>query len=128
MADDPAMIGEGAPSMINGAATAVVSEVKDPENLGRVQVDLSAHGGAKEWARVVGPNVTIQFGIGDEVLVAFENGDVRSPFVIGNEWDGTDSPPESAGAQTVPTGDILGTPNPKTRDCAAMGVLRRRHP
>jgi uncharacterized protein involved in type VI secretion and phage assembly len=83
--------------MINGVATAVVSEVKDPENLGRVQIDLSAHGGAKEWARVVSPltgrNVTIQFAIGDEVLVAFENDDARRPLVIGNVWDGTDSPP-----------------------------------
>src|SRR4029077_13529213 len=34
----------------------VVSEVKDPANLGRVQIHLSAHaGGAKEWARVVTP-------------------------------------------------------------------------
>jgi hypothetical protein len=40
--------------MINGVATAVVSEVKDPANLGRVQIHLSAHaGGAKEWARIV---------------------------------------------------------------------------
>jgi hypothetical protein len=55
--------------MINGVVTAVVSEVKDPENLGRVQIQLSAHaGGAKEWARVVSPligrNLTIRFGIG----------------------------------------------------------------
>jgi uncharacterized protein involved in type VI secretion and phage assembly len=108
--------------MINGVATAVVSEVKDPENLGRVQIHLSAHaGGAKEWARVVTPligrNLTIQFEIGDEVLVVFENGDARRPFVIGNVWDGTDSPPESEGAQTVqlPTGATLRPTKPAPR-------------
>jgi uncharacterized protein involved in type VI secretion and phage assembly len=56
---------------------------KDPANLGRVQIHLSARaGGAKEWARVVSALIgrtptAIQLGIGDEVLVAFENGDVR---------------------------------------------------
>jgi hypothetical protein len=101
--------------MINGVATAVISEVKDPANLGRVQIHLSAHaGGAKGWARVVSPLINrtptaIQFGVGDEVLVAFENGDVRRPFVIGNVWHGAKSPPESAGVQTVqlPTGATL---------------------
>ena len=31
----------------------------------------------------------------DEVLVAFEHGDMRMPFVIGALWNGHDSPPES---------------------------------
>ena len=122
--------------MINGVVTAVVSEVKDPENLGRVQIQLSAHaGGAKEWARVVSPligrNLTIRFGIGDEVLVAFENADVKRPFVIGNVWDGADSPPESAGAQTVqlPTGARLHPiveADDASTDCAMTTDLQRQ--
>jgi hypothetical protein len=31
--------------MVNGVATAVVSEVKDPANLGRVQIHLSPRAG-----------------------------------------------------------------------------------
>jgi uncharacterized protein involved in type VI secretion and phage assembly len=31
----------------------------------------------------------------DEVLVAFENGDPRRPFVLGGLWNGKDAPPES---------------------------------
>jgi uncharacterized protein involved in type VI secretion and phage assembly len=31
----------------------------------------------------------------DEVLVAFEAGDTRRPFVVGALWNGTDTPPES---------------------------------
>jgi hypothetical protein len=123
--------------MINGVATAVVSEVKDPANRGRVQIHLSAHaGGAREWARVVSPPVGrtrtgLQLGIGDEVLVAFENGDTGRPFVIGNVWNGTDSPPESAGAPTVqlPTGAtlhaILGADDAST-NCAATADLERQ--
>ena len=123
--------------MVNGVATAVVSEVKDPANLGRVQIHLSARaGGAKEWARVVSPLIgrtptAIQLGIGDEVLVAFENGDVRRPFVIGNVWNGADSPPESAGAQTVqlPTGATLHPiveADDFSTDCAMTADLQRQ--
>jgi hypothetical protein len=123
--------------MINGVATAVVSEVKDPANLGRVQIHLSPPaGGAKEWARVVSPLIgrtltTIQLGIGDEVLVAFENGDVRRPFVIGNVWNSADSPPESAGTQTVqlPTGGTLHPiveADDASTDCAMIADLQRQ--
>jgi uncharacterized protein involved in type VI secretion and phage assembly len=31
----------------------------------------------------------------DEVVVAFEGGDPRRPFVLGGLWNGSDSPPES---------------------------------
>jgi len=99
---------------LNGVATAVVTEAKDPADLGRVQILLPADaGGAKEWARVVGPFgrplPAIPLEIGDEVVVAFESGDVRRPIVLGSLWNGADSPPDSAGAQTVklPTGATL---------------------
>ncbi len=31
--------------------------------------------------------------VNDEVLVAFEHGDVRSPYVVGGLWNGQDAPP-----------------------------------
>ena len=33
--------------------------------------------------------------VGDEVLVAFQGGDPRRPFVLGSVWNGADPPPES---------------------------------
>ena len=98
----------------NGVASAVVAEVKDPAGLGRIQIQLSADaGGAKAWARVVSPLgrslIAISLDVGDEVMVAFESGDITRPIVLGNLWNGADSPPESADAQKVqlPTGATL---------------------
>ena len=98
----------------NGVATAVVSEIKDPAGLGRIRIQLPVHAGdGKEWARVVSPLglslTAIGFDVGDEVVVAFESGDVARPIVLGHLWNGADAPPESADAQTVqlPTGATL---------------------
>ena len=54
------------------------------------------------WARVAtmmaGRNRGTLFvpDVGDEVLVAFERGDLRLPYVIGALWNGKDKPPVSS--------------------------------
>ncbi len=51
------------------------------------------------WARIATPMAGNGRGFwclpepGDEVLVAFEHGDVRRPYVIGSLWNGVDLPP-----------------------------------
>ena len=120
----------------NGVASAVVSEVKDPAGLGRIQIQLPADaGGAKAWARVVSPLgrslTALPLDIGDEVVVAFESGDITRPIVLGNLWNGADSPPESADAQKVqlPTGatlhPIVDAGNAST-GCAMTADLQRQ--
>ena len=51
------------------------------------------------WARVVSLGAANQRGfdclpeINDEVLIAFEHGDIHRPYVLGGVWNGKDAPP-----------------------------------
>ncbi|HEX6096519.1 MAG TPA: phage baseplate assembly protein V [Thermoanaerobaculia bacterium] len=89
-----------------GVYPAVVTDNSDPESLGRVKVMLpwapdTAGDKYDTWARIAtlmaGNNRGTWFipDTGDEVLVAFEGGDPRRPFVLGALWNGQDKPPES---------------------------------
>src|SRR5262245_44552596 len=89
-----------------GVYPALVSDIKDPDGLGRVKIKLpwapdTGSGVYELWARMA----TMMAGNGrgswfipdvdDEVLVAFEAGDPRRPYVVGTLWNGTDTPPET---------------------------------
>jgi uncharacterized protein involved in type VI secretion and phage assembly len=90
-----------------GVAPAIVTDISDPDGQGRVKLRLpwSPDGGGGQgyeaWARITtlfaGNNRGSWFipDVGDEVLVAFEHGDPRRPYVLGGLWNGRDSPPES---------------------------------
>lgn len=92
-----------------GVFTALVTDIRDPENLGRVRIVLpwmpdTNSARYEVWARLAtmmaGDNRGSWFvpEVNDEVLVAFENGDARRPFVIGALWNGKDKPPASMDA------------------------------
>lgn len=87
---------------------AEVVDVKDPDNLARVQVKLYNFDGVDDqdgplWARVAVPFAGSERGafmlpdVGDEVLVSFINGDWRFPVVVGGLWNGNDRAPETLG-------------------------------
>ncbi|WP_213982411.1 phage baseplate assembly protein V [Sphingomonas sp. dw_22] len=90
-----------------GVAPATVSDLQDPDGQGRVKVRLpwSPDGGGGQgyeaWARMAtlfaGDNRGSWFlpDVDDEVLVAFEHGDPRRPYVLGGLWNGRDAPPQS---------------------------------
>jgi uncharacterized protein involved in type VI secretion and phage assembly len=86
--------------MINGVAVGVVVSTKDPENLRRIRIDIPARAGTSLWARVVKPVVAnaeyFAPEIGDQVLVAFENGDPNRPFVLGGLWSAPANAPTDA--------------------------------
>jgi len=100
-----------------GVYTALVTDVVDPDGQGRVRVRLpwspdSEGSDYQAWARLAtlmaGDNRGSWFipDTGDEVLVAFEAGDPRRPYVVGALWNGRDAPPESmdeAGRNDVKT-------------------------
>ena len=89
-----------------GVFPAIVVDIKDPDGQGRVKITLpwspDTNGSRYEvWARLAtmmaGNNRGSWFipDTNDEVLVAFEGGDPRRPYVIGALWNGSDSPPET---------------------------------
>ena len=91
----------GAP--IYGVVIATVTGTDDPQNQGRVKLSFPwlSQDYQSDWARLVAPGAGQERGIAfvpeinDEVLVAFERGDVRSPFVLGGLWSGMFAPPQA---------------------------------
>lgn len=92
-----------------GVYPALVRDVQDPDNQGRVQIELPIVNaddgpGALAWARLAtmmaggGRGTWFIPEVGDEVLVAFVGGDPRRPVVIGALWNGSDIPPETMDA------------------------------
>lgn len=85
---------------INGVVVAIVTDNNDPNNTGRVKLKFPwlDDNYESDWARLAqlgaGPNSGALFipEVNDEVLVAFEHGDVRRPFVIGSLYNGVDTP------------------------------------
>lgn len=84
-----------------GVTVGRVINLLDPLTLGRVQVQLPMIDDVElsPWARVAVPMAGITHGhyfipnVGDQVLVAFENGELQAPYVIGSLWNATAPPP-----------------------------------
>ncbi|HEX8174260.1 MAG TPA: phage baseplate assembly protein V [Pyrinomonadaceae bacterium] len=86
---------------IFGVVVGVVTNIQDPEKLGRVKVRFPwlSEEDESNWARIAVLMAGKERGtfflpeVEDEVLVAFELGDVRFPYVLGALWNGVDVPP-----------------------------------
>jgi uncharacterized protein involved in type VI secretion and phage assembly len=84
-----------------GIVIGLVSDVADPEKVGRVKVTFPwlSEDYVSGWARTVQAGAGKDRGwqvlpeVGDEVLVAFEQGDFRRPTVIGGLYNGVDTMP-----------------------------------
>jgi uncharacterized protein involved in type VI secretion and phage assembly len=94
------------PVWANQVYLAEVRDIKDPDNLARVQVRVHAANGvadqdAEIWARLLcvgaGDNRGLYWvpDVGDLVVVSFLQGDARLPVVMGSLWNGNASAPES---------------------------------
>ena len=85
---------------ISGVVVAVVTNNDDPQKLGRVRLKFPwlSDDYESDWARMLqagaGPDSGACFlpEVNDEVLAAFEFGDVRRPVVIGGLHNGRDKP------------------------------------
>jgi uncharacterized protein involved in type VI secretion and phage assembly len=89
-----------------GVYIGLVTDVQDPDGIGRVRIRLpwttDPDGDLFEaWARVATMMAGANRGTwfipepDDEVLIAFQGGDVRHPIVVGAMWNGSDTPPQS---------------------------------
>lgn len=97
-----------------GVEPARVVAVDDPEALGRIKVTfpwLAENREADAWARVslpIGGGSTGFWAlpeVDDEVLVAFESGDLNRPVVIGSLWNGSDRPPDGRRSDSLTSAD-----------------------
>ena len=87
----------------------IVTNNRDPQNMGRVKVKFPTLPGNEEstWARIVSPMAGDGRGfqfipeVNDEVVVAFEHDDVNRPFVLGALWNGKDKMPESGAVNST---------------------------
>jgi len=88
--------------IVPGVVPAIVSNLKDPEQLGRVKVTFPwlAQESESDWVRVLsfyaGSDRGVCFPpeVGDEVLVVFQKGNIDAPYVIGSLWSSKNKPPE----------------------------------
>ena len=86
-----------------GVVAGIVTDNQDPDGLGRVKVKFPwlSDNNETDWARIS----TLMAGgergsfflpeAEDEVLIAFEHGDMNRPYVIGALWNAVDKPPET---------------------------------
>jgi uncharacterized protein involved in type VI secretion and phage assembly len=88
----------------NGIVIGLVIDLKDEENIGRVKVRYPhLEDQPSDWARIAAPMAGGGRGaffrpeVGDEVLVAFEHGEPRRPYIIGALWSKADPPPPDDG-------------------------------
>lgn len=106
----------GLPSPVDGSAPgyfglypAFVTNLVDSANLGRVEVSLPWLGtdgnrDVRAWATLCTPYADNNQGleilpeVGSQVLVAFEAGNLRRPYIIGAAWNGQESLPSSPDA------------------------------
>ena len=84
-----------------GVASGIVTNNQDPDEQGRVKLRFPwlSDDNETDWVRIVtlmagsGRGTFFLPEVGDEVLVAFEHGDINQPYVIGALWNGTAAPP-----------------------------------
>ena len=98
---------------VNGLVIGIVTNLNDPDNLGRVKVKYPwlTNDIESDWMRIAVPmagqgrGMMILPEVDDEVLVAFEHGDIHHPYIVGSLWNNRDKPPLPS-SQAVESGKV----------------------
>lgn len=117
-----------------GLVVGIVTNNKDPDGLSRVKVKFPTLSDSEEsnWARLVSIGAGNKRGwhmipeIDDEVVVGFEHGDLRRPYVLGAVWNSKDKPP-TENSETV-VNDKVSSWTIKTRQGLVLGLLDGEEP
>jgi len=107
MIGEPQNDGEG--PRYFGLYPAIVTNIVDSENLGRIEVKLpwlgeSSDGDVRAWATLLTPyaddgqGLFVLPAVETQVVVAFEAGDLRRPYIVGACWNGKEKQPEQPAA------------------------------
>ncbi|MEO6209306.1 MAG: phage baseplate assembly protein V [Gemmatimonadaceae bacterium] len=98
-------------ALLFGLTTGEVLDNVDPQQLGRIKVRLKDGAQARPelelFARYVTPfagngrGIAFLPEIGDEVIIAFEEGDPEHPYILGSAWNGRDVSPGAAPKRIV---------------------------
>jgi uncharacterized protein involved in type VI secretion and phage assembly len=99
----PSPVDGGAPAYF-GVYPALVTDIVDSDGLGRVEVRfpwLGTQGDAdvRAWATLCSPYADSDQGlmvlpeVGSQVVVAFEAGNLRRPYIVGASWNGQERLP-----------------------------------
>jgi phage protein D/phage baseplate assembly protein gpV len=108
------------PEQWNGVYPAIVTNIKDSQGEAvfssvKVKFPWTAYNGTElesQWARLSIPGAGNQRGImwmpevNDEVLVAFESGNINRPYIIGGLYNGQDTSPLSA-TDAIPSSSVV---------------------
>ncbi len=91
-----------------GVYPAIVTDIVDPDRLGRIEVKLpwlgAAGDDARAWATLLSPYADDDQGfqvlpeVDTQVVVAFEAGVLRRPYIVGAAWNGKESMPVAPAA------------------------------
>lgn len=89
-----------------GLYPAIVRELTDPEQRGRIRVSFPMFGQAEvsAWATLLAPCADDKHGfevlpeVDSQVVVGFEAGDPARPYIVGACWNGRRALPEAASA------------------------------
>jgi uncharacterized protein involved in type VI secretion and phage assembly len=87
-----------------GVYPALVTDIEDPDHLGRVELRFPTLGATgdrdvRAWATLCTPYADKDQGLAilpevdSQVVVAFEAGDFRRPYVVGSAWNGQSALP-----------------------------------
>jgi len=100
---------DGAAPRHFGLYPAIVTDIVDPDSLGRIEVKFPWLGqdyeNVRAWATLLTPYADDQQGfyampaVDTQVVVGFEAGDLRRPYIVGSCWNGKESQPSTPESQ-----------------------------